>query len=486
MVNKPYHIANGTRKYFLLLPFLLLSSGVFSQQSMADSLSKLLATDKIDTNRVIHLWRLADAVKTYNPDTARDISYQALKLAKNINYTEGQSRSLGILANSFMSIGNYPKALALNFEKLQLEEKRNNPRNLGSVLMNIGIVYVYQEEYRKALEYYARADSVIFGNNVEKLKYSITLNIGDVYNRLDISDSAYVYFNKSLSVAKQTIPDKEITLLNIENKIGLSLTGLGHSYKKIGSYQQSLHNYQEGILHLQAANNDETLCEATLGLAGLYQLLSKNDSAGYFARLSLATARKGKFLSHQFEASKFLAEHFKKIKNIDSAFVYLNQVEQLNDSVNSKSRIRESQILSSNEQFRQLELEESRKLAKKERYQQLQMLLIGSFIPGLFLITLFLNRKKIHIKIVRLLGVLSLLFLFEYLTLLLHPTVANLTHHTPVYEILIFVVIAAVLIPAHHRFEHWLIHKLLHHRIHHTSPDKKQGPTPADKINSPA
>ena len=486
MVKRLHHNANCTGKYFLLLPFLLLSFAAFSQQSKADSLSKLLATERIDTTRVILLWNLAAAVNNYNPDTARILSQQALYLAKNINYTAGQSRSLGILANSFMSIGNYPKALALNFEKLKLEEKGDNPRNLGSVLMNIGIVYVYQEEYRKALEYYARADSVIYGNNVEILKYNITLNIGDVYNRLDISDSAYVYFNKSLTVAKLLLPDKELTVLNIENKIGLSMTGLGHSYKKIGSYQQSLNNYQEGIRHLQAANNDENLCEATLGLADLYQLLNKNDSAGYFANLSLATAKKGKFLSPQLEASKFLAEHFKKIKNIDSAFVYINQVEQLNDSVNSKSRIRESQILSSNEQFRQLELEENRKLAKRERYQQLQMLLIGSFIPGLFLITLFLNRRKIHIKIIRLLGVLSLLFLFEYLTLLLHPTVANLTHHTPVYEILIFVVIAAVLIPAHHRFEHWLIQKLLHHRIHHISPDKKQEATSADKIKSPA
>lgn len=70
---------------------------------------------------------------------------------------------------------------------------------------------------------------------------------------------------------------------------------------------------------------------------------------------------------------------------------------------------------------------------------------------------------------------LSLLFLFEYLTLLLHPTVAELTHHTPVYEILIFVGIAAILIPAHHRLEHWMIHKLSHHhhKLHHAEKVKE-------------
>ena len=57
-------------------------------------------------------------------------------------------------------------------------------------------------------------------------------------------------------------------------------------------------------------------------------------------------------------------------------------------------------------------------------------------------------------------GIISLLILFEFLTLLLHPLVAELTHHNPVYELLIFVSIASLLIPAHHRLEHWIIEKL--------------------------
>ena len=60
-----------------------------------------------------------------------------------------------------------------------------------------------------------------------------------------------------------------------------------------------------------------------------------------------------------------------------------------------------------------------------------------------------------------------MLILFEYLTLWMHPNVAELTHHTPLIEILIFVCLAAILIPAHHRLEHWLLEKLTHskHRL---------------------
>jgi len=427
----------------------------FAQKSKADSLVRLLAVEKKDTNRVKLMWQLAGVVNIYNPDTAVILSQQALYLSNDLKYIEGQSKSLGALANAFVKMGNYPRAMELYLQKLKLEEKRNTPRNLASVLMNLGVVHVLQEEYNKALEYYSQANAVIQQFAVADMKYFILLNLGDVYNRLDNSDSAYKYFTNSLEEAKRL---KDIDL------IGTSMTGLGHSYLKIGNYQQSLFNYQNAITNLREANDDEILCEATLGIANLYQHLKNIDSASYYASNSLDIAKRGGFLSHQLEASEFLTNHYRETKNIDSAFLYVSHVQELNDSINSKSRIREAQILTTNEQLRQLEIEESKKIAAKERRQQLQLLFIGIFIPGFFLFTLLLSRIKIHIRIIKVLGILSLLILFEYLTLLLHPYVAELTHHTPVIEILIFVSIAAILIPAHHRVEHWLIDKLIRNR----------------------
>jgi len=458
------------RKYSLVLIFLTIFSSGFTQKTKVDSLSKMLSEEKIDSNKVRLMWQLAQAINVYNPDTALTLSYHALSLAKSIRYVEGESRSLGMLSSTLRKIGNYPRALELSIQKLKLEEKRKHPRNMASVLISIGVVYREQGEYRKALEYYSQADSVIRQYDIEDLKYFINLNIGDAYNLLDISDSAFTYFSKSLELAR-VYPDKDL----VGDFIGTSMTGLGHTFLKLGSYQNSLTNYQTAIGYLKAANDDEILCEASLGLANLYQQLNKHDSAGFFANISLSMA-KDKFLSKELDAAEFLTTHFKREKNIDSAFYYVSYVRNLNDSINSKSKIRESQVISSNEHFRQLELEDSKRIAKKKRYQQLQMLLIAIFIPGFFLITLILSRVNLHLKLIRLLGVLSLLFLFEYLTLLLHPSVARFTNHTPIYEILIFVAIASILIPLHHRLEHWLIQKLLHYRHRHHPPNKETHP----------
>lgn len=457
-VVRPFSVA------FLLLTVLLLggSNTSFAQKAKADSLGRLLQASQKDTNRVRLMWQLAGAVNMYNPDTAVRLSQEAIYLAKELKDTDGESRALGSLANAVISMGNYPKALELYFQKLQVEEQRNSPRGLASVLMNIGIVYVMQEEYSKALEYYYKAAAAIRENNITDMKYYVFLNMGDVYNRLNQSDSSYSYFNQSLELARE----KQDTDL-----VASSMTGLGHSYFKMGNYAQSKQYYHAAIAGLQAVNDDEILCEATLGLAGLYQQTDESDSAAWYAGWSQSIAKKDGFLSNELKAADFLSNLYQSRKNVDSAFTYIRLVQSLNDSVNSKTRIRESQILSTNEKLRQLEIEENKKIALAERKQQLQLLFIAIFIPGFFLFTLLLSRIKIHTRIIKILGILSLLFFFEYLTLLLHPYVLELTHHTPVLEILIFVGVAAILIPAHHRLEHWLIHKLTGHK---TNEDKKR------------
>ena len=437
----------------------------YSQRNLADSMHRLLNNEKTDSNRVKHLWRMADYAGIYNPDTAILLAQEAVELARTIQYKEGESRSLGILANSYMRIGNYPRALEFNFAKLIIEEKGSQPRNLASVMMNIGIVYMYQEEYRKALEYYSKSDSIIEAANLSKIRYNIYQNIGDTYDRLNILDSAFYFYNRALA---------ESRLLNNINYTGAAETGLGHIYRKQSNYLLSLDHYKAALINLAQSGDDDLLTEAHLGLAQLYSLFKNFDSSISHARKSFDLAYTGGFISRQLDAATFLTNIYKHNKNLDSAFAYLSIEKALGDSVYSKYRVRQSQILSSDEQLRQRALAEAKKKEEKERSKRLQLLFIGIFIPGLFLITLLLSRIRLHLKAIKLLGILSLLIFFEYLTLLLHPTVARLTNYTPVLEIFIFVVIAAVLIPLHHRAEHWLIHKLLHRHLKHQEESKKE------------
>jgi hypothetical protein len=64
-------------------------------------------------------------------------------------------------------------------------------------------------------------------------------------------------------------------------------------------------------------------------------------------------------------------------------------------------------------------------------------------------------------RLIRFLGVLSLLIVFEFLNLLLHPFLGDITHHQPLLMLGAMVCIAALLIPFHHKLEHWITHRMV-------------------------
>jgi hypothetical protein len=441
---------------FLLLVLIFIAANASAQKQRFDSLNVKLASEQTDTNKVTLLWQMAEAINLYNPDSSLLLAQKALYLAKKINYQNGESLSLGVLATAFTRIGNYPKALEFYLEKLELEESRHSPRDLASALINIGILYVFQEQYNDALNYYKKADSVIRKNNVTDLRYFIFLNLGDVYERLNQIDSSFFYYKKSLSVAAD-IHDTDYA--------GTSMVGLGHVYLKKNILDSALQNYLQAIIYLQASDDVDIICEASLGLAKLYGKRNMNDSAEYYAIRSFDLAKQSGFESRQLDAAAFLTDYFTKAGDIQNAFKYSEALRVLNDSVYSKEKVRQSQIISSNEQLRQNEIAENKSKAEEERHEQLQMLLIGIFIVILFLITLLLNRVKVHYRIIKFFGIISLLMFFEYLLLLLNPWIEKFTDHAPIYEILIFVIIASILTPTHHKIEHWLIQKLTNEKI---------------------
>lgn len=437
---------------FLLLFFI---TAARAQTSKADSLQAALRVEKTDSNKVNLMWQLAGELTNSKPEDALLLTQRSLLLAQKINYVAGQSRALAVIANTFLNLGNYPKALEYNLQRLKIEEKRNIPTNLASVLMNTGIVYVMEEDYENALLYYRKSDSVIQQYNVADYDYNSNVNKGDVFDKLNRMDSAYKYYYHSLLIAKEQQND---------DFIGASMTGIAHYYRKTNQYDSSVQYYHNAVVYLQKANDDLITCEATLGLAKLFHQYGKADSAVFYASYSNSIALKSGFVSEQLKSSDFLRTFYREQKNIDSAFHYYNTVLVLNDSINNKNRLRDIQFITISEQMRQLQIEEEKLAAKEERRQQLQLLFIAIFIPGFFLVTLLLSRIRIPIRLIKIMGILSLLIFFEFLTLLLHPTVKEFTHHTPVYEIMIFVAIAAILIPTHHRIEHWLIERLLRNR----------------------
>ncbi len=439
------------KKGHFLLIFILFATLCNAQGNQVDSLLNDLVNSKKDTNRVKTLNELANAYNLFLPAKGLITAKEANELAAKLKYTDGQLKSFSFMANAYNNIGNYNKAMEIFLTQLTILEKINNPPRLANVLMNIGILYTQQKEYTKALPYYLKSDSIIKTNKIAKIEYNSFQNLGDIYDRLNKNDSAFYYYKKAFNLALK---------LNNPYFIGASYIGLGNCYIKEKNISLGISMYQNALSKLLEANDADLFCESAQNLSKAYLEKKQLDSSLLYAHISLKTATKAGFTYRIKDAVEFLSKYYKSNNRYDSALYYNEKMTDIKDSINSSDKIKAFQLQSFNEEIRQAELVEKKKKEEAERSQQLQLLIIGIFIPVFFLLTLLLSKRKVHVKAIKLLGIISLLLFFEYLTLLLHPIVVEFTNHTPIYEIIIFVSIAALLIPTHHRIENWLIQRL--------------------------
>ena len=157
-------------------------------------------------------------------------------------------------------------------------------------------------------------------------------------------------------------------------------------------------------------------------MAVLFQKARQLDSAEYYARLSLDVARQNSLMADVLSASRFLAGFYKDRRNIDSAFVYMNQLLVVNDSLFSVEKVRQAQSLRFNENMRQMQLANEREAAAAERRTNIQYAIIGIGVVTFLLIFLQLSRTVIVTeKWIRFLGILGLLLVFEFINIWLHP-----------------------------------------------------------------
>ena len=430
------------------------------QNVIIDSLTEELKKENNDTVRAHTLYFLSYYYQRYKPDSALLLAQEAYNLSVQSNYILGQWSSLGQMAGAFNRLGNFPKALEYYIEQLKILEKKGDAEDIAYAYLNISVLYNSQKDAEKALYYVYRADSIARKNDLKKLFLYTSLNIGDIYFNNNQLDSALLYTSRCYDEAVKQKHDLT----------GNALNNLGNIYFKSAKYKEALNSFKASVPYLLTTQDYNTLAECNLGLARTFDQLQLKDSAFYYANRSFQLASGNQFLQQALNASAFLTQLYKQQNHIDSAFAYQQTYIALKDSFDNTEKVKQLQSLTISEQVRQRQLREQELALVKERRLKLEWLMIGTFIPIFFFISAFLSRKKVHRKLIQISGVFALLFLFEYITLLIHPMVAKGTGHSPILEVIIFIAIAAIISPTHHKIEHWLITKLTqrHHNTLHT------------------
>lgn len=440
------------KKILFFVTLVLVSNICFAQKKQElDSLHKIVATSTEDTAKVMALGLLG----FYEVELPKSLQLinEALALTRKIKFEKGEAFSFQQLGNYFYRIDDNPKSLEYFLKALKIREQIQDREGIAMSKAGIALIYIKFGNYEAALAYLRKSEEELKQLNVPHRFALIYLRIADVYFLQKKPDSALIYFQKSNQYAMATTGSKFL--------LSSSLGGMGKVYAEMGNTDLAFSYYKMSLSNALEYNYNSYISTACLLLSKLFAKTGHIDSAMYYAQRALAVSQDKELKGHAARAAKQLSE-LNENRNDKDALRYYKMAMDANDSIFSASNTAQIQNMTFSEQERQREINENKVKEAAERKHNLQYAAIALGLIAFVTLFLLLSHSIMaNQKLIRFLGVVALLIVFEFINLYIHPYLAHVTNDSPLLMLLVMVGIAALLVPAHHRLEKWITGRLV-------------------------
>lgn len=247
------------------------------------------------------------AVYSNGGDDARALDYylRALKYAEEINDTLRLVTVLNNIGAAYFNKGaTRSKALSYYLKALPLFEAIGD-EDIGTVLVNIGEIYLEKGEDSLALDYFQK--SVKAYENSKNLPYSLN-SISKVYEKRKDYATALKYHQEALDIA---------TKLSAKLEMSQSYQGLATVYTQINNLPKALDAYKNAEIIAKEIEATYELEKIYKGMAGIYGSIDDYPNAYKYQSLlttikdtlyNAETDKKIAFLQFNFEIQKKQAE----------------------------------------------------------------------------------------------------------------------------------------------------------------------------------
>ncbi|MBW4562390.1 MAG: CHAT domain-containing protein [Mojavia pulchra JT2-VF2] len=237
--------------------------------------------------------RKAEAAQLYNlglqqfdrgqyPEALKSYQ-QALAIAREIKYLQGEAVILNEISAVYRKTGKYPKAIEILKQASVILKQTGDRAGEGAIINNIGLVYRYLGEYTKALDYFQRSLAITkeVGNKAQQA--SILNNIGSTYSRLGQYPKALELFQQALTIHKEAgNKPQQATVFN----------DVGSVYQNLGDYTKALEFYQQAYaIHKELGYKAEEAISLH-NIGSIHQNLAQYPKALEFYQQALAISKK--------------------------------------------------------------------------------------------------------------------------------------------------------------------------------------------------
>ncbi len=241
----------------IILIFILLSSGFVFSQTKIDSLLSALKTAKKDTNKVLLLNEICAAYFTQDKEKTIRYNAEALTLAKELRFLNGEAKATNNLGILLQKNGDYDSSLVIQLKALELYKQINNKKGIAKTYSDICIVYWRRSEFAKALDMQLKSLRLYEEIKDQKgIGYSYNM-IGIIYKNLDKPDEALRYYLRSVGIRKFTD----------ERGLASTYQNIGNVYKHKKNEDSAMYYYTRSLaLHKKYGNvSSEAMVTSSMG-----------------------------------------------------------------------------------------------------------------------------------------------------------------------------------------------------------------------------
>ncbi|WBO84521.1 ATP-binding protein [Hymenobacter yonginensis] len=284
-----------------------------------------------DTGRIRLLAALCYELHDSDPTRALRYGEQAVALATTLRDQPGQLHALLNLSSCYANLSDGPHALRLQQQALTLARRLRDTDGIVRAYTGIGGIHHERNDTLNALRNYQWALEKVYSKGVKtRTQLMLFGNLGNLYSYLGRYSQALLYTRRALQLARAN-----------GDKAGesLYLAHLGTHY-----YQQNQLDLAEGLLR-EAITLVEPLRSYRIEaghlemLAIVLLLKDQFDEAETLTRRAMRLARQTASQERILDGYNLMAEINASRHQYEQAFEWQNRFRDLNDSLNSRSRL---------------------------------------------------------------------------------------------------------------------------------------------------
>ena len=314
---------SGLAKYVLgsLFLFLWTRTAYSQNQKSIDSLEATISSHK---NDAVALKAKAKLIELYifigEIDKSIKLNRAYAKEVHQAKDQDGLCNAYHNFANYFLKTDQVDSANYYNDSLGAISRKINNKPKIIQSINNSGSIYFYRNDYKKALMYYDSALRVEARYGFKEGEYASLNNIGLIYLESHIPKMAIKYFLKSAKYASENHKLKPLVY---------AYGGISDAYTMLSKYDSALYYARLELKSAIVSQSNMKIAESHCDIGISFKLMKVDDSALVYLNKSLLINKELDDIDLYFDIYSSLAEIYYRQNKIEEASAFVAKMEQL-------------------------------------------------------------------------------------------------------------------------------------------------------------